>query len=241
GLALDHVDAVEPLARLVAVHRRHVDPHRSTVLARDRLAVHRVRHNHVRAQGLIHRQALGVLAVEGMELDAARTWFDAGPRQQVTETYADPLHVVHAPAGDALEVLVEVGGRHRLQVGEGEIERLVDVAPDLQPVLGLALVRQFAGDRVDPKAPDRQEARQPRAVAGRDRRQRVLQPVLRLGPEDHARGRQADHAEEDAAPDGGALGDRGCLGGARHTQNLRRWGANGWSAPGDRSFWAPDR
>src|SRR5260370_34551739 len=40
-------DAAQPLAGLVAVHRRHVEAHRPTVLPGDRIAVHGVGHDDI--------------------------------------------------------------------------------------------------------------------------------------------------------------------------------------------------
>src|SRR5260221_212226 len=64
--------AVQPLARLVAVHRRDVEPDRPAVVAADAVALHVVRDHHVGAAGLLERQALGVRAVEAGEDDTAR-------------------------------------------------------------------------------------------------------------------------------------------------------------------------
>src|SRR5262245_61639330 len=59
------VDAVEPLDRLVAVHRRDVEPYGTAVLGGDVVAEHLVRDHHVVATRLLEGQALRVRAVEG--------------------------------------------------------------------------------------------------------------------------------------------------------------------------------
>src|SRR5689334_1608545 len=64
-----HLDAAQPLRRLVAVHRRDVQPDRSAVIAADRLAVELVGDDHVGAPGLLEGEALGVLAVEAREAE----------------------------------------------------------------------------------------------------------------------------------------------------------------------------
>src|SRR5205823_14757322 len=53
------VDRVEPLARLVAVHRRDVHAHGPPVHGLDRLALHFVGHDHVGPARLLEREALG--------------------------------------------------------------------------------------------------------------------------------------------------------------------------------------
>src|SRR6478736_5110968 len=64
-------DVVEPLERLVAVHRRDVEANGTAVLARHRAALHGVRHDHVGTASLIEREALGVLPVERRDAQVA--------------------------------------------------------------------------------------------------------------------------------------------------------------------------
>ena len=80
---VDDLDRVEPLARLVAVHRRDVEPGRTAVIARERLALHVVRDDDVVAARLVERQALGVLAVERREAQRFAVRLHAGAVEQV--------------------------------------------------------------------------------------------------------------------------------------------------------------
>src|SRR5256885_15992085 len=57
-------DLAEPLAGLVAVHRRYVEPGRSAVGLRQRPAVHLVGDDDVGPPGLVRRERFGVPAVE---------------------------------------------------------------------------------------------------------------------------------------------------------------------------------
>jgi len=114
------------------------------------------------------------------------------------------VHVVDTPPGDALEVLGEVGGGHGPQLGGGELEGLLHVAPDVQAVLGLAAMGQVAHHRVDAEAPDGEERRQAGAVACGDRRQAALEEVLGLGAPQDPGPTQPEHAQEHATADGRA-------------------------------------
>src|SRR3954463_2981528 len=70
-VALLHVtrqlDGVEPLERLVAVHRRDVEPDRPAVHVGQRVALELVRDEHVASARLVEGEALGVRAVERRE------------------------------------------------------------------------------------------------------------------------------------------------------------------------------
>src|SRR4051812_21601990 len=145
---LRQLDAGEPLAALVAVHRRDVEPYRSAVRVRDVGAVELVRDDHVAPSGLAHSEALGVRAVERHEAHRASFGLHDGAVEQVSKQHALPLHVVNPPTGHALEVL-----RERLRWERGELlvrkgERRLDQAIDAQAVLRLALAGQVAGDRI---------------------------------------------------------------------------------------------
>ena len=64
------LDAVEPLERLVAVHRSDVEAHGPAVVTGHRGAEHLVGDDHVGPPGLVEREALGVGPVEGVEREA---------------------------------------------------------------------------------------------------------------------------------------------------------------------------
>ena len=124
--------------------------------------------------------------------------------EQVTQQHALPLDVMDPPARHALKVLRELRGRERDELLIGQGERIVDEAVDAQAVVGLALARHVSRDVVDPEAADRQERRESRAVLRERRPDGVLEPVLRLGAEQHAQCTQAgdpeDHPPSDWLP-----------------------------------------
>src|SRR3954466_8296510 len=60
---VDDLDAAEPLHRLVAVHRGDVEPHRTAVVAADRLAEHLQGDEDVGPTGLVEGEAVGVRTV----------------------------------------------------------------------------------------------------------------------------------------------------------------------------------
>src|SRR3954470_19762572 len=101
--ATRHLDAAQPLRRLVAVHRRDVEPDRATVVAPDRLAIELIGDDHVGSPGPLEGEALVVLAVEEGEPQRRALRLDAGAIEEVGEAHALPLHVGDPPAGDALE------------------------------------------------------------------------------------------------------------------------------------------
>ena len=129
-----------------------------------------------------------------------RLGLHAGEVEHVAEAHALPLHVVHPPAGDALEVTREGGGLHRDDVVVRERERLVDEALDLQLVVGRGSRREVAGDGVDAEAADGEERGEAGAVLRDQGADLPLQPVLGLGAEQDADGAEADEAEEQPSP-----------------------------------------
>src|SRR3954453_6297419 len=93
------LNAVGPLARLVAVHGGHVHAHRAAVGVGDRLVLHGVGDHDVVAPGLLHGQALGVGAVEGREEDGTGPGVGAGGVEHVAQEHAGPRHRRHPPSG----------------------------------------------------------------------------------------------------------------------------------------------
>src|SRR5438128_2099007 len=65
--AIDDAYGRQPLERLVAVHRCHVQAYRPAMLARHRAAEHAVGHDDVRSAGLVEGEALEVRPVVGLE------------------------------------------------------------------------------------------------------------------------------------------------------------------------------
>ena len=70
--------------------------------------------------GLVEGEALRVGAVVGVEGERDGARLHADRVEDVGEPDALPVDVGHAPPRDALEVLHELGARHRLEVREGE-------------------------------------------------------------------------------------------------------------------------
>ena len=145
----------EPLRRRhVAVEPGHDGAHREAVLGQQRLAVH-ADHQHRLLAGRpqhVQRRAEGE-AVDGVPDHLLGAALDARPVEQVHQRHADevgrrdvgPADLVgHARHGDRL-----LDQRHRSDVVEGELDRLVDHAGDAQRgVLG-AQLRHLEVD-VDP-------------------------------------------------------------------------------------------
>src|SRR5262249_6104088 len=98
------LDVAEPLARLVPVHGRDVEPGGAAVLVGERRALELVGDDHVVATGLREGEALGVRTVEGMEPQRGGPRLHAGAVEEVGEAHALPLDLGHPPPGDALEV-----------------------------------------------------------------------------------------------------------------------------------------
>src|SRR5947207_5027730 len=142
---IGHLDPVEPLDGLVAVHRRDVEPHRTTVGVRQLLAFELVGNEHVVAASLLQGEALGVRPVERLEAQRLRARLHAGPVEHVGEPDTLPLHGEHPPSGHALEVAGETRRRHRTEVAIGERERLVDQPGDAQAVLVVPTMRHRSG------------------------------------------------------------------------------------------------
>src|SRR5436190_10731767 len=131
---IGHLDPVEPLDGLVAVHRRDVEPHRTAVGVRQLLAFELVGDEHVLPASLLQREALRVGPVERLEAQRLRARLHSGAVEHVGESDALPFHGEHPPSRHALEVARETGRRHREDVAIGERERLVDETGDAQPV-----------------------------------------------------------------------------------------------------------
>ena len=162
--------------------------------------------DHVRAAGLVEREALCVRAVERVEAQVGRVRLHSHVVEERRERDAAPGHVGHAPAGHALEVAHEIGLGKRSEVRQRQRGRRVDEAVDGEPVVGLAHRGQRARDRVDAEATGRRQERgDARAVVERDRAQEPLEARLHLGAPDDACRADAEHAEEDSAADGCAL------------------------------------
>src|SRR6478752_5947441 len=79
---LRELDAVEPLERLVAVHRRDVEAYRPTVLVGEGVTLEAVGGDDVVAARLREREALGVRAVERVQAQCSRLRLHAGALEQ---------------------------------------------------------------------------------------------------------------------------------------------------------------
>src|SRR5258708_15331222 len=90
-------DAVEPLARLVAVHRRDVQANRPAVLGRDRPVLHRIGDDHVGTARLVEREALGVLPVERVKQHRLGARLHPGLVEQGGESTPAPADLCHPP------------------------------------------------------------------------------------------------------------------------------------------------
>ena len=131
---------------------------------------------------------------------------DAGLVEEVGDPHALPPHVLHPPAGDALEIEGQLALGPGQQVGERQVERPVDHAVDGEAVVLAAALGKPAGDRVDAEPARRgHERRQPGRVVGGDGPQGGLEARLHPVADDDAHRTEAQHAEHDAAPDGRAL------------------------------------
>src|SRR5512132_1755651 len=153
-----HLDPVEPLDRLVPVHRRDVEPHWTAVGVRQLVAFELVRHEHVIASRLLHRQTLGVRAVERPEPQRLRARLHAGAVEHVAEPDALPFDGEDPPARHALEVASQVSRRHRPEVAVRERERLVDETGHPQAVFVVPAMRHRSRHRVDAEPADRQQS-----------------------------------------------------------------------------------
>jgi hypothetical protein len=171
---------------------------------------HLVGDEHVVAAGLVEREALGVGAVEAPDAQVGGAGRHARLVEQIGDPHALPPHVLHPPAGDALEVEGQLALGQGEQVVEREVEPPVDHAVDGEAVVLAAALGEPAGDRVDAEpARRRHERRQPGRVVGRDGPQGGLEARLHPVADRDAQGTEAQHAEHDAAPDGFApLGGR---------------------------------
>src|SRR5712692_2232657 len=125
---LGELDAIQPLARLVAVHRRHVETDGAAVLVGELRALELVRDDHVVASRLIESEALGVRAVEGMEPHRGRGVLHAGAIEEVGQAHTLPLDLGHPPSRHALEIALEVSRWHRHELAIRQLEGLVDQA-----------------------------------------------------------------------------------------------------------------
>src|SRR5918996_365840 len=198
-----HLDPLQPLERLVAVHGGDVEPDRAAVRTGDGLAQHLVGHEHVVAPGLVEREALGVRPVERPDAQVGGRRLDTGLVEELADLDALPRHVEHAPAGDALEVAHQVGLGTLAQVVERERQRPVDQAVDGEPVLGLAALREVPDHRVDAEAPGGGDERgEPRRIVLRDGPQQPLDAGLRGVAEQDAQPPEAEHAQHEPSADG---------------------------------------
>ncbi len=162
---------------------------------------------------LLHREALGVDAVEGGELDCVRPGLRSGHVDEVAEQHTRPLDAWHDPARHALEGLDELGPRQRPQLVVGQRHRPLDQPAHLQ---GVAVGRDpgiVVRDGVDAEAVGAGDERaEPAAVGVRHARQERPDPLLQLFSEDDAEGASSAHPEEQAPADrrpglrGGAAG-----------------------------------
>src|SRR5690242_19604150 len=113
---IGHLDPVEPLDGLVAVHRRDVEADRTAVGVRQLLAFELVGDEHVVTASLLESEALRVGPVERLEAQRLRAGLHAGPVEHVGEADALPFHGEDPPSRHALEVAGETGGRHGADV-----------------------------------------------------------------------------------------------------------------------------
>jgi hypothetical protein len=172
------------------------------VLAADRAVLHAVGGDDVVAAGLVQREALGVHAVEGPDAQVGGALADPRLVQQGGELDAGPGDVGHPPAGDALEVELQVGLGPVEQVLVAEAERALDHAVDGQAVVGGAAAGQRAGHGVDAEPPGgRDERGEAGGVTLGERAQRALQAGLDGVAEDDAGGPEPEHPEHDAPAD----------------------------------------
>src|SRR5579863_6843486 len=95
---------LEPFRRLVAVHRRHIEPHGAAVLSRNRGAQHLVGNQDVAPVRLGQREAFGVKPIVGRELDSLGVGRGTGAIDYVAEQYPSPRHIGDPPASDTLKV-----------------------------------------------------------------------------------------------------------------------------------------
>src|SRR5258708_545713 len=77
------LDAAEPLARFVAVHRSYVEADRAAVVAGDGRAEHLERDEHIAALCLRQGEAFGVGAVERREPQGGRALLDTDVVEQI--------------------------------------------------------------------------------------------------------------------------------------------------------------
>ena len=89
--------------------------------------------HHVVEVHLVERERVVVRLLERDEADRLRLRKRLDEVEQVLEADARPVHVVHRPAGDAVERRDLVGARQREQLVVGEAARLLDEPADLEP------------------------------------------------------------------------------------------------------------
>ena len=147
-------DRVEVLDPVGAIETRYHEAQRVAVEPGQVLAVHGKRQHHLAIVGVIDRQRLGEVrglrhhrSVESFERDLHRTGLHAGLLQHGFERHARPAGVAHGAVGELpaghprLEEPAGIAGalidgddlclRHRLEFGERERQRLVDMTLDL--------------------------------------------------------------------------------------------------------------
>src|SRR5829696_5441050 len=193
---IGHLDPVEPLDRLVAVHRRDVEPHRTAVGVRQLFAFELIGHEDVVAPSLLQREALRIRSVERPESQRLRARLHTGAVQDVAEADALPLDGEDPPARHALEVAGQAGRRHRPEIAVRERERLVDEAGDAEAILVVRAMRHRSRDRVDAEPADRQQPGQSRAVLRQVRADVLLEPTLRLRAPQNPRRARAEQSQE---------------------------------------------
>ena len=102
------------------------------------------------------------------------------------------MHIRDAPAGDALERFDQLRGRHRLQVGDGEAEGVLDHAVDRKAIVG-GSSRVAAHHRINLEIiGPRHEAGEPRVARG-ERLEDISYAAGNRVPEDDAGHPEAEH------------------------------------------------
>src|SRR5579875_2310647 len=239
GQGADGLDPLQPLYRLVAEHPRHVEPDRPAVGPGHRLAEHRVGDDGPRLVGLLEGQGLGVHPVERPEPEPLDPGVHPGPGEEVGEADTDPVHVGDLPAGDALPVAGEMGGREPPQLVHGEGHRPAHQSPHLQAVVGRG-GREPVGDRVEgPAAPARHQLAHPGAL---QRAEGVVDATLHAITDHPADRTETEDAEHDPTPDrlAGALPNRGLVHGSSVAPPRRYgWSFSRSSAPAGRPGCGP--
>src|SRR6056297_1778182 len=196
---VDDLDPGHPLQGLVAVHRCHVQPHRTTVFAGDGLTEHAARDQDVVAQGLGHRERFGVGTVEGEEAQCRLRGVGAGGDEDIAQQHPGPGDVVDPPARDALEVLGHLGLRQPGEIVEGQRQWIGNGTGYVESVLIDGHRWVAARDGVDAKSSGgREDPTEPGSGCAYG----ALNGLLRRTAKGHTHRTHSQHAEHHPPADG---------------------------------------